>query len=311
VEIIRGKTSGNLNTELYDVLFDLPKHILFNYEHELREPLGIYNVSIGRVWRAFDGILKIMYGTVMNFQEADMAHKELLDSIMAFIDDTYQIFKCFYSKDIIKKNINFADQWLEKVDKPLVDDYKEAIKPYRNRIALIVNKTKHNHARYCHVIVSYSYRKIAGYYIEGVNHEGQIIPNLEIHPRFNGMYTATSYNKDIRTQLFNCYSIAQQAARVVRQILISKGILPSPNADQNDDEQLAGILNGVTSLSELYFPDESDDDLPQISFNGKTVVFRKPPYKTYLDRIFRPNNISIHAIMSGDGVTKSWALPYL
>lgn len=148
------KVCGNYNTELYNILVDLPRNIIFHNEHELREPLGIYTVSTSRVFRAFIKLLEEFNNPARDLENLDFAHKELLDSMMAYIDDCYLIMKCFYPKSSVSDGILFADKWLKKVDKQIIEDYKKKIEPYRHKVALIVNKTKHNHARYCHIETS-------------------------------------------------------------------------------------------------------------------------------------------------------------
>jgi len=173
MDLFRGiNISNNYNTELYDVILDLPHDILFNNEHELREPLGIYNVSFKRVINGFQRILKEIQNSDVNWENIDLCHKELLDSIMAYIDDGYLIMKCLYPKVSVKENIVFADLWVKKIDESFINEYKKKIEPYRNKLALIINRTKHNHARYCHIEMSTNFGKVLGYYIEGVKAKG-------------------------------------------------------------------------------------------------------------------------------------------
>lgn len=306
------KVDGNYNTGLYNLLVDLPRNIIFHNEHELREPLGIYTVSISRVFRAFIKLLEEFNKSSRSLENLDLAHKELLDSIMAYIDDGYLIMKCFYPKSLVSEKIIFADKWLKKVDKQIIEDYKNKIEPFRYKLALIVNKTKHNHARYCHVETSSIFGKVIGYYIEGIAENGVIQPNKEIHPMFKGMRTAISYNKDIRDQLAILYFISHFIAETVQKIL-SKNYSISLKEDSctyDNDKQIIEIINGVCSLKEFFFPDEYNDDLPQITFSDGIIDIRKPAYKSYLNKLIVPGSMKIKATMSGDGVTKSWALPY-
>ncbi len=306
------KVDGNYNTELYNILVDLPRNIIFHNEHELREPLGIYNVSISRVFRAFIKLLEEFDNPSRSLENLDLAHKELLDSIMAYIDDGYLIMKCFYPKSLVSEEIIFADKWLKKVDKQIIEDYKSKIEPYRHNLALIVNKTKHNHARYCHVEISSAFGKVLGYYIEGITENGEIQPNKEIHPLFKGMRTAISYNKDIRNQLTILYFISHYIAETVQKI-VTKNYSISLEEDTctyDKDNQIIEIFNGICSLKEFFFPDENNDELPQIIFSDGFIDIRKPAYKSYLNKLITPRSMKIKTSMSGDGVTKSWALPY-
>lgn len=313
MEIIRGtENSGNYNTELYNILVSLPHGILFHSEHSLREPLGIYNVSLNRVLRAFENIL-IELKEQNNFEKIDLAHKELLESLMAYIDDGYQIMKCFYPKALVNGNIIFADQWLKKVDKQLIVEYKNNIEPFRNKIALIVNKTKHNHARYCHVEGSTLLGKVLGYYIEGIIGGGVICPDTEIHPMFNGEHTAISYNKDIRDNIANLYIISHLMANTIRKIVLKNhGVtLNETLITYEHDEKITTIFKDISLLRLLFFPDEYNGELTQIIIKDKEIRIKKPANNSYRNRLTRPKNWKMKTTMSGDGVTRSWALPYL
>lgn len=306
------KVHGNYNTELYNILVDLPRNILFHKEHELREPLGIYIVSTSRVFRAFKRFLEEYKSIDINLECLDLAHKELLDSLMAYLDDSYLMMKCFYPKSLVNEEIKFADRWIKKVDKKIIEDYKEKIEPYRHKIALIVNKTKHNHARYCHTKVSSVYGKVLGYYIEGVTENGVIQPNKEIHQMYREMYTAISYNKDIKDQLSNFFFISHCITETIKTIVFKRYSISIEDVTRayDNDNEIIEIIKGVCSLRELFFPDEYNDELPQIVFRDGFVEIRKPAYKSYLNKLIVPKSVKIEAIMSGDGITRSWALPY-
>lgn len=308
---IEMRNPNNYNTELYNTLKSLPREILHHNDYELREPLGIYSVSISRVFRAFKNILDKLQKLNPDLEEIDLAHKELLDSIMAFIDDGYLIMKCLYSKSVLPENIIFADKCLEKVDKLLIKNHKENIFPYRNKVALIANKTKHNHARYCHVELSTNLGKVLGYYIEGVDNKGTIIPNKEIHPDYNGVHTAISYNKDIREQIANVYFISHYISDAIVKIVM-KNYNISLNIgkyEYDSNNEIIEIFNRVNSLKTLFFPDEYED-LTQIIVKEDCIQIRKPAYKSYVNKLYEYDSSKVRTTISGDGTTLSWALPY-
>lgn len=306
------RVNGNYNTDLFNVIQSLPSSILYNNEHELREPKGIYSVSSSRVFRAFKNVLQEISDKNIDFLKIDLAHKELMDAIMAYIDDGYLIMKCFYHKSQVKEDIIFQDKWLRKVDNKLIEEYKQNIEPYRRRLALIDNKIKHNHARYCHVKVSSIYGTAIGYFIEGVNEDGVIEPNRDIHPIFNGQSTAISYNKDIRDLIVNFYFISYYIAHTIEKIIqkIHGITLEKSKCAYDGDKSILDIFQSITSLKELFFPDEFNDELSQITINPGKIELRKPPYKSYLSKLLMPTSIKVQSLMSGDGVTRSWAIPY-
>ena len=89
LNITRNKLlTGNLNTNLYDILKTLSNVPLYHLDHKIRPPIGIYNVSSSRVLNAFDEIVHHFYNSNSKPEDLSKAHIELLEALMAFIDDT-------------------------------------------------------------------------------------------------------------------------------------------------------------------------------------------------------------------------------
>lgn len=303
---------GNYNTELYNVIKNIPKDILYHNQHDLREPLGIYYISSSRVFSSFEKILEVLNNRDSKWSDIDAAHKELLESILAFIDDGYHIMKCFYQKSRVNKEIRFADIWLKQIDNKLISNFKEMIKPYREKTALIDNKIKHNHARYCHIEMSTTYGKVKGYYIEGVTCDGVIQPDKEIHKMYNNEFTAISYNKDMRYHLVNFYCLSHCIANTVLKIIKNENSVTIDNksCEYDKSEKILDIIKRVNSMKSVFFPDEYNEELPQIIINADNVEFKSKSYSSYRSKLYKPKNMNFMLLLSGDDVTKSWTLPY-
>lgn len=129
---------------------------------------------------------------------------------------------------------------------------------------------------------------------------------------FKGMHTAISYNKDIRDQLANLFFISHYVAETVQKIVTKNYSLSIKEAScaYDKDNQIMDIFKCVCSLKDLFFLDEYNDELPQVIFKDGYIDIRKPAYKSYLNKLIVPSSMKVRAIMSGDGITKSWALPY-
>jgi hypothetical protein len=305
--------NGNINTELFNMLKSIPENILYHNQHQLRHPLAIYNVSISRVHKAFEKLIHV-YNNNQPFEEVSKEHLELLESLMSFIDDGYLIMKCFFPANLVQKKIVFAHEWLKKVDSDLIDEYQQLLHPYRDKLAKIVNRVKHEHGRYCSVEASTLYGKIKGYYIEGITKDEVIIPNIEIHPLFNDMYTAISFNKDIRRYLVHFYIISSQISKTIYKIMdkhYSIKVTPK-KVEEKDEHKLIAIFESVSKLPELFFPDEYNNNLPQIIVKneGSYVELRENSYKQYHRKLRKYTNCNFRTGFTGDGVTRSWALPY-
>lgn len=318
MHIIRNKkVHGNLNTELYDVVKNLPDHILHHSEHTLRHPDGIYSVSTKRVFDAFEGFVSLLEDFQTKHESLSKMHKELLDALMAYIDDSYHLMKSLIPSTAVTKNIPFAQNWLKAVDKPtktIVENYQSKTLPYRERLALIVNRIKHEHGRYCHVEARTIFGRIKGYYIEGITRDVAIIPHSQIHPTFKGMHTAISYNRDIKNYLADFYILSHFMAETMHKLIQHHhGITLSMNLQKcQNDEKIMVFCEKVSNIPDLFFPDEPDSELSQIILKREAdiIEFQKPATTQYMRRLRRYSHARFQNIMTGDGTTKKWALPY-
>ncbi|TPV39565.1 hypothetical protein [Bacillus dicomae] len=318
MHIIRNKeVHGNLNTELYDVIKNLPDHILHHSEHTLRHPSGVYSVSTKRVFDAFEGFVSLLEDFKTEYESLSKMHKELLDALMAYIDDAYHLMKSLISSTAVTKNIPFAQNWLKAVDnstKTIVENYQSKTLPYRERLALIVNRIKHEHGRYCHVEARTIFGRVKGYYIEGITQDGTIIPHSRIHPMFKGMHTAISYNRDIKNYLADFYILSHFMAATMHELIQHHyGITLSMNLQEcQDDVKIIDLCEKVSNIPDLFFPDESESELTQIILKREEgiIEFQKPATTRYMRSLRRYSNARIQNVLTADGATTKWALPY-
>lgn len=318
MNIIRNKSiTGNFNTELYNLLNNLSNVPLFHNEHELRHPLGIYSVSSRRVFKSFEDMVSLFNDKKAGNEDLSEAHKEILDSLMAFIDDGYHIMKTLFPKSSVMKERPFANHWLQSVDKmtkDIIDEHQERVKPYRENLAIIVNRIKHNHARYCHVEGNTFFGRVRGYYIEGVTRDGVITPNKEIHPDFEGSLTAISYNWDIKNYMVSFYILSSIIARTFWILVHQRHGIKLTNifCEDTNDMNILQVCEDIASIPNLFFPDEYNKDIPQIIVQkDKNVIeFRKPAYSSFTKKLPRVAQYKFNTVFTADGVSNSWALPY-
>lgn len=315
--------NGNYDTELYNLIANIPENFRLYYpEHKLDTPLGIYNTSIERVLKAFEEIVKnlnINYLKHLNdncWETISSNHKELLDSIMSFIDDGYHIMKCFYAKSEVTANIIFADKWLEQINRAMIQNYKRNIKPYREKLAVIDNKIKHNHARYYNVECYHRFSenissRSVGYYIGGIDENGTTMPDEDIHPLFNGKKTAISYNKDIPRLLANVYYISYYTAHVIGQIIYSQNNQTPINMEKKQSgfsERFENIFKQVNSIKKFYFPDEYNGSLTEFVIEDGSIIIRHASNQ-YLRKLYKPTTFELGQI-SRVGYAKSIQVVY-
>jgi hypothetical protein len=235
--------------------------------------------------------------------------KELLESMMAFIDDSYHIMKCFYPANSVKKDILFADKWMEEVEKKLIKEYKRQINVYRDRLALIVNKIKHNYARLNYIEFRTIHGVIKGYFVEGVDKNGIIGPDREIHKLFRNSDTAISLNFDLKYHLVNFIYLCHRLKVFLEKIIKKRhGLTVNINYDQNNEKDIeVTIIKSIQSLPYLLFPDEQYKPMPEIVLmeQGVEFIFPSNTVKTlYYDKG------DVTFIFTADGVSKTYRLPY-
>lgn len=316
MEITRSlKVHNNLNTELYNFLANLPDEVLYNTEHNLRKPLGIYNISSTRVFKAFNNVLDILESKAFKYIELTDHYRELLMSIMSFIDDSYHLMKCLFPVSSVDKHCIFADKWMEKVEPQIIKQYKSDINDYRDLIAKIVNKTKHNHALFSNIKISTNIGTIYGYCIMGVDGTETVLPDEEIHKPVGKMSTGFSYNRDIRYHIINFYFVSNLIVKAMRSLLnkIYGQVININSAECSNNEEIWNLFTRINGMRHLYFPDEYNKLMPQIELNQdeKSIRLRYPSTKSYLNKLFRYNGYKVEYITSGDGVTKSFKMPYM
>lgn len=89
----------------------------------------------------------------------------------------------------------------------------------------INNELKHANGRMSTVIIKTNYHgKSIGFFVEGVDDNGCIVPNTKFHKDFKGSRTAYSLNWFLYEILADFYFVCDFAAIIIKDILDSKGI---------------------------------------------------------------------------------------
>jgi hypothetical protein len=323
MKITRSTTSnGNIYPEAYDYLRSLPNVALHHTEHDnLRHPLAIYNMSLKRVVNAFSTVLdendklsEINRNEdeeplpTISFPTLVMAQTELLESLLAHIDDCYQILMALYSPVIPKKPGEFAEQWLTRAKHPTVSNFKHLVKSYRDSFAPIVNRIKHEHGRIRGIWMYNPNEYISGYFLENVDKNGIVGPDLKFH---NGN-KAISLNRDLRYHFTHLYETDHFFAEAIVKA-ISKTYdftFPTPMRVEEKSENIEQAAERIHKLPFLFFPDEVGKPTPTVLFhkeNGEAELSLNT-----MSIIHAPNVTKMRVIVAyeGDGVTREWRVPY-
>lgn len=316
---------GNLYPAIYNCLRSLPDSVLQHTDHGLRHPLAIYNISLRRITRAFQDILdendKVYQASIKDDGEVDIdtrllakAQQELLESLLAHIDDGYQILRSLYPSSRLEKPIPFADRWLEQAKHPTVGKFKHLVKPYRDTFAPIVNRIKHEHGRLKTIIMRNEeqlydpYQRIIGYFVEGVDKKGSVGPDPKIH---NGHH-AISLHRDLRYHFVHLYVVDHFLTNAVVDAVIKTYDIHLPASAYFDmpSPEIKGIAERIFRLPFLFFFNEVGKPTPTVALsesNGHAEVSldsANPVKAVYI------NKVRIHLQYDGDGVTRAWRLAY-
>lgn len=285
---------------------------LYHTAYGLRHPLAIYNVSYSAVLNNFnkiittlaqvakekpflitakkDGNKEILYNLLVN-------QKDLLYSLMEHLDDCENILLCFFSsKSIRNKNIH-------------VKSYRKATEEYRDYIGKVVNYLKHEQGRLRPITFYSDEFSLPGYYVEGPISENVLGPVEKIHPGGSGAF---SFARDLRYNFFHFYAISKHLSTAIRGLLSSEHA-PNPSGEEASDKSVLEIASGISSLPLVFYPDEVLQPIPNVTtvqdnMPGITIILTYPDNETKVD--VPPKGTKIFVEFRGDGVTRSFRLPY-
>ncbi|EGT3617435.1 hypothetical protein FHH43_14595 [Clostridium perfringens] len=288
----------NYDTHLNDILINVNEN-LFKYhnEHRLAAPISIYNKAIEKIVEAYEDLLeysnfKFDLDDEIKWKKTNKKHKDLLEAVIGYIDVIYDIMKCFFPKNTVKKHIEFSDKWMMQADKKNTLEFKKKIKEYRTLMANINNKVKHANGEYAIINCSPRYRRnisrrCMGYYILGRDESGAIEPDYKIHPLWKNKHIGISYNKDLRDIIANIYFISYYAAKAIKDIVKDKykSEIDIINHESKFGDRLYKVIKKVNELDSVFFPNEYGKNMPEICIYDKVIEFHKPCRKNYFKKI--------------------------
>ncbi|MEG3971657.1 hypothetical protein QUA00_29155 [Microcoleus sp. T2B6] len=331
---------GNLHPKAFNCLKLLPESFTYHSDHTERHPFSIYSLSIQNVMQSFHAVLDELDQISTALFNADGhldypldklpgLQKELLYALQFHIEDCYRILKVIHPFNSNGKEKS-VESWLDKVKHPGYKNFHAEIKHYRNSFALAVNKLKHNGAQLRpimmysmgHSIVAHTIEKriqtfpknarITGYFVEGMQPNGHIGPDCEIHPP-NGT-TAISLNYDLRYHFTNLYRVGHHLnTAILRTVRKLHGIELPHDAYINDTASqynIESIAERVSKLSPLFFENEFSKKTPDIKFhrhNKNADLILEFPGSQYMAW---EGEVMIYSKIQVDAVCRHYQLPY-
>jgi hypothetical protein len=303
----------------------------FSYRYYgVRHPGGIFSNHFLDVLGAFN----LLAGAVNNMQasaapsgdeEVDRLRsltQDLLFQLTNYFECGYEIFLCFCSQHERPNPGQPLYTWFRS------NGYGDEVRSYfmhttpdLKKYRDFFNGLKHtsNRVRIFQFLNPKVGRKLLGFYLEGVDERGALGPVVAFHPLYQGGRTAWSYNFHLRSLYFLIYKIAAEMVPVINTLCHRSGVLLSPpNApfvspalETMASSAVSNTVRRFESVFGTFFPQEAIENARSVLIdpNDGSMMFSE-----YLvgDKAISPNQ-GWGALMSttGDGFSRSWALPYL
>lgn len=304
-EIIRFSTHpGGLAPRAVEVLSRYKEESFYHFNHDLRHPLSIYNLSLNTVWYGFEKILDELekLATERNFvddkswvTELLMRQRLLLYFLMEHIEHCFDIFQCFFKTRE------------EQEDSGWVRRFKKRIKPYRDHIATVVNHIKHHQGMLAAIVLFDDNHVIPGYFIEGFSN-GVIGPSVSVHKEDD---TAFSFGRDLRLHFYWLYLLSEYLSDAIEGILGESS--DKRIGESTNDFQVYSIASRIINLSPYFYLNELKLDRPSvktiIESSHASIVLACPDKSGEPEG--RPTKLSVCRVIIGDGVSKTFRLPFM
>ena len=301
---------GNAFPKVYNLLKQIPDNILQNNDFNLRHPLGLYNVSIGKIISKMESILneynqlKSSNNTGYNLDSIKNRLSDLLHAVLSHFDDCYSIMQTLYPLNKVNINTRFIDKRLENGNHPTIRSFKNNIKPFRDYIAVIVNNIKHNNARIMGTTWKSENELIFGFFLDGEVNNGAISPFQE----FNDGKPA-SLNRDLRFILYGFYEIGEHLDIALKDAIYQEFSvsIDSNKKIESDSKKMEDVIVAISQLSKIFLPSESSKKVPVIEVRelSNSCVF-KMVYPSSLNPVIVKKASVTHELSKGDGVTKNF-----
>lgn len=283
---------------------------LFNDAYKLRPPLGVYNISIetviSRMVRALDAFNEVdkdnpeapqRTGTEIDYLRKNCltTYQDLIYAMFEHLEDCNGIIKSFFAP-----NTDYTKD-------PRVRRYSTELKWYRKRLGVAVNAIKHNQNRLRMLWFSGPMAWSYGYFVEAVSPGGEVGPNPDVHAKGD---TAISFCYDFRMNFVQMYAVSKHLTNFV--VAVDPGVVP-----RTEGECLwaCKIAKQIQGLRDFRFPNELNEPSPEVTISdhnggqllklGLNANIGVPISITNL-----PPPTRVGAAYHGDGVTRSFHLPY-
>lgn len=309
-------SNPGLFPDVVDLLRRIPKDILFHQKYPFRHPAAIYQLSLRQLGfdfeRVLDGYSSFRTGKIP-FDKLDermsQGQRILVYSLREHLDDCQMILLCLLDPDTVASKSKSPDDMLKAAGFVEQKIFWDGVHNYTNSYLMpLVNALKHSQGRFRTFVFENPPSDIRpGFYLEEVDKNGIAQPSSDLHH----CDSAFSYARDIRNNLAFVFRAAESLKEAISSALqrLSATPLATPEGAELTPGPWAETCRRVVSLDAGVFPQET---------KSRFVRFSQTPEGTLqireLDREFKlsfPSTAKCHAITSGDGMTRSFRMPYL
>jgi hypothetical protein len=301
-------------------LGEIPGRFLFHRQHALRHPLGTYNLSLQQLSSALRRVLDCHAAMESYWKQqgpsktepqpyADLlsAQKDLIYSLREHIDDCHLVLQSLVDPTGVRVSQPGAEAFLKAARFPTLTSFFQPLKPFMETYLLpLANRLKHKQGRLRGCIFYCDSEIRPGYFLEELDDKEVAGPSVILHPA----NTAFSFARDLRLILFHVYFASDRLVKAITGALRSmhqfRQLQPSPLVVS--DLLWRQILSRTANLSHAVFPQEVQLGFPEVKLDDQGLTLEYPARGLFLRF---PPKMRVATFTRGDGITKSFRIPYL
>lgn len=306
------KSNTGIIPEVISYLANI-KEFEYSYKYyNLRHPGAIFNLTSTYLIRDFLILLDELSYYQNNFDSSkeiklQKMYKQLIDGFFKFYDSFFEIIQACSKQHTPPTEKEFAWQWLVNnkynAGKYLFNETKMEIE----ELKFIYDELKHS-SNYLQPVYFYKDKfSIMGYYLQSVESDGSIGPNIRLHPNYENMHVASSYNFNLRILYYLIYKISD----ILKNVLLlhfkeTYDIVISKNMDYKGEDRLwKELTEKIINLPKIYFPNEVNQWIPICYVSDTQLIFKIEKANGY-----GYNDLQVSFLESSDGFSRSFRMPY-
>lgn len=220
--VIHKRVNLGLTPEIVGYLANIKESDCSYKDLNVRHPSGVFNSASHPVVEDFIGLLKELESHQLNYSELvkptplEKIFRDSINDFFKFHDSCYEVIVgCCKNHD--PPHDDFLSKWLNVNNYTAGENFHNQLwnndLDYLNKIH---NKLKHTSSQIRSINFNHNKTAIIGFFIQG-SEDGIPGPDKDLHPKYNGTYTGTSYNFILRSLYYNLYKICYVLEKVVIQ----------------------------------------------------------------------------------------------